>query len=131
MVMKRFIARAAASKAGPRLAEVAGRTRCSEVGRRVFFSVLPLFIVVSFSDVRACPVGFLGLLQSFEHGLQGCIEDDGRMPERIQSGALGLHSGVLKKIAAVKFHSEVRILEQASGEHEDDSFIRLYKSLLQ
>ena len=36
---------------------------------------------------------------------------------------------VLKKIAAMEFHGEVRILEQISGENQHDRFIRLHKSL--
>src|SRR5258708_37960876 len=119
MAMKRSIARAAASKAGPRFAEVAGRARRSEVERRLFFL-----------GIRVRAIGFLCLLQSFDHGIQRGIEDDGGMPERIQSGAFALVRSAPKKIAAMESHGEVGVLEQVSRENQDNGFIRLHKSLL-
>src|ERR1700680_5079804 len=115
------MARAAASKAGPRFAEVAGRARCSEAGL--------LFLV--FLGIRARSVGFLCLLQRSDHGVQRGIKDDGRMAEWLQRGAFALVHGALKEIAAVEFHGEVGILEQVSGEDQDDSFRRLHETLLQ
>src|SRR5229473_2121844 len=119
-VMKRSIARAAASKAGPRLAEVAGRARRSEAVRRLFFL-----------GIRVRGIGFLCLLQSFDHGIQRGIQDDGRMPERIQPAALALVRSALKKIAAMESHGEVGVFEQVSGKDQHYRLFRLHKSLTQ
>src|SRR5258708_6558721 len=120
MVMKRSIARAAASKAGPRFAEVAGRARRSEVERRLFFL-----------GIRVRAIGFLCLLQSFDHSVQRGIQDDGRMPERIQSGAFALVRSALEKIAAMESHGKVGVLEQVSRENQHNRLFRLHKSLTQ
>ena len=43
-----------------------------------------LFFLFFFLDIRVRGIGFLCLLQGFDHGVQRGIEDDGRMAERIQ-----------------------------------------------
>src|SRR5882757_9025312 len=110
------MARAAASKAGPRFAEVAGRARCSEAGRRLFFLAM-----------RVRRIGFLCLLQSFYHGVQRGIEDDRRMPERIQARAFTLVRSTMKKIAAMETHGKVGILEEVPGEDQDHRFFWLHE----
>ncbi len=110
------MARAAASKAGPRLAEVAGRARCSAAGRRVFFLFFFLDILALALGIGVGWSGFLCLLQSPDYRVQVGIKDDGRMTERIQGRIFLLVPGAVKKIATMEFHSEIGILQQASGE---------------
>src|SRR5882762_5852759 len=110
------MARAAASKAGPRFAEVAGRARCSEAGRALFFL-----------DIRGRWIRFLCLLQSSYHCVQRGIEDNGRMPKRIQARALTLVDSALKKIAAMEAHGEVGVLEQVSGQNQHHRFFWLHE----
>ena len=71
------------------------------------------------------------MFQSLDHGLQGRINHDRRMAKLIQFGALSLIRGAPKKIAAVKCHGEVGILEQVSGENQDHSLLWLYEARLQ
>ena len=70
-MMYKSIARAAASKAGPRLAEVAGRARCSGIASDFFL----------FSDIGVRGIRFLGSFQSLENRVQIGIEHNRRMAQ--------------------------------------------------
>src|ERR1700720_2854235 len=99
------MARAAASKAGPRLAEVAGRAKCSEAGLRRLLFVLVI-------RVRA---EFLCLIERVGDGRQSGVENDGRMTKRLEPGFFGLVRGALKESTAMEVHGEVGIFEQVPG----------------
>src|SRR5580698_161190 len=119
------MAKAAASKAGPRLAEVAGKARCSAAGRWVSFLFFFLDILVLALDIGVGWCGSFCLLQSPDDGIQVGIEDDGRVTERIQRGIFLLVRGAVKKLATMEFHGEIGILQQVSSEDQDYCFIRL------
>src|SRR5258706_8991844 len=77
--------------------------------------------------MRVRRVRFLCLLQSFYHSVRRGIEDDGRMPERIQARAWTLVNSAVKKIAAMEAHGEVGVLEQVSGENQHHRFFWLHE----
>src|ERR1700691_240526 len=123
------MARAAASKAGPRFAEVAGRARWNGSGAELFVLLLLFFVLLFVLDIRVSWVGFLRLIQSSDHRVQSGVQDDGRMAECIQSSVFTVR-GILKEFATMEFHGEVGILQQVSGKDEDNGFIRLHEFLL-
>src|ERR1700675_4423879 len=121
MVMYRSMARAAASKAGPKVAGVAGRVKCSEVGPRRFLFVLGI-------RVRA---GFLCLGERVGDSIQSGVENDGRMSKGFELCFFGLVRRSLKQSTAMEVHGEVGIFKQVSGEDQDDAFVGFYKSSAQ
>src|ERR1700688_608851 len=116
------MARAAASKAGPRLAELAGRAKCSDVGLRRFFLVL---------GIRVVHVGFLCVIESLDHSIESGVENDGRMSKGFELCFFGLVRSSLKQSTAMEVHGEVGIFKQVSGEDQDDAFVGFYKSSAQ
>src|ERR1700722_7371352 len=101
------MARAAASKAGPRLAEVAGRAKCSEV------ELLLRFLFVLGIRGRA---GFLCLSERVGHSVQSGVENDGRMAKGFELRFFGLVRSSFKQSAAMEVHGEIGIFEQVAGE---------------
>src|SRR5580704_6432503 len=97
------MASAAASKAGPRLAEVAGRVRRSE----------PRFGFLVFEGMF--PSRFLGLPQRPDHGVQRGIQNDWRTARRIEHQARAFMAGSFEQLSAVELDGVIGILQQISG----------------
>src|ERR1700722_14863837 len=105
MLMYKSSAKAAASKAGPRFAEVAGRARSSELGPRLCFFLL---------GIRLRLVGFFHLIQGLDHRIQSGIQHDGRMAKPLHLGAFAVARSLLKESAPMEVHGEVGVFEKIS-----------------
>src|SRR5712671_2588952 len=103
MLMYKSSASAAASKAAPRFAEVAGRARRSDVGPRLCFFLL---------TIRVRLVGLLCLIQGRDHRMQSGIQYDRRMAKRFHLGALAVVRSLLEESAAMEVHGEVGVLKK-------------------
>ena len=111
-------ANAAASNAGPRFAEVAGRLIAKALG------------LLGLSAGHG-GLGLLGLFEHTNHGVSIGIEHNrSPLPGGKNFGLLGVRRA-FKQITTMKFEREVGILEQVSGKHQHhgDSFC-FHESLL-
>src|SRR5580698_7019145 len=105
------MAKAAASKAGPKLADVAGRARRRAAGCGLF--------LLGFLGIGVRGIGLLRLLQGLDYRVEGSIEDHRRMLQSFERSAIAFAIGTAKEIAAMEFHGEVSVLEQVSSEHQN------------
>src|SRR5438270_6743858 len=116
--MKKFMASAAASKAGPRLAEVAGSDRRSR---------FELFAADGIKVVRS---GFFRLLEGSGYGFEGGIQNEWRMPQAGERGILFSFRRSGKEPGTMEINGEVRIFQQIPSQHQHDGFFGLYEFLL-
>src|ERR1700682_1329330 len=98
------MASAAASNAGPRLAEVAGKASRNGPGLGDLF----------FSAIGVHRIRFLRRFQGSQNRVQLGVEHNGRPTQRLKSGAFSFPESASKQVAAVELHGEVGILQQVS-----------------
>src|SRR5271165_2242130 len=127
---------AAASNAGPRLAEVAGRTNWREAWRRELF-FLGIVLSRSFEHFLSivplrAKIGVFLLFKCPDHSIERGIEDDGRTAQGLQFRDFGVAlRGRWKQLAAMEIHRKPGIFEQMPGEHQYYGFPWLDETLFQ